>query len=352
MCGGRPTTDLGHEELMQHGQCKSLMILRIRNSRVTLKGVQIALRNLPHLKILEHDQVIQALVDMHENDEVLPKYSLIKLKIENPEFQSNPIEGKCALRLVASLCPSLICLIISNPRGITDFNLLGLSGLERLSEFKLSGLQEDFPETGVISFDGGLAPLLKTRGSSLTKLRFDYCLSIAINLGILIECCPNLEHLTLNFCRYSSLTRQDKIGLMASRPSKLKKTDFMWEHLEKLKLWAYYQEDDPHSDIPREVLLFMLSRSPNLKHLHLRDCQTLDDDLLRQVFLSHQFKTVEFVVFDSCDSITKAGIDLFMDESNSLKLLSCDGCKSVSNDDVVDWREKAKTNNWDFLVDI
>ncbi len=324
LCGG--PTDPAHEGLM-YGQCKSLERLLMDNTSVTLKGVQIALRNLPRLSILEHDQVFEALVDMHKNDAILPKYGLIKLKIR-------------------SLCPSLNRLSINEPEGVTDSNLLGLSALESLSELKLS--DELFSDLNQypITFNGGLAPLLKARGSSLTVLKLD--LPIAINLETIMGYCPNLERLSLSSCRYSLYTGLDESG-MTSRPSKLKKTDFVWEHLKKLKL-SDDSDLDEECAIPREVLLFVLSRSPSLKHLEISDCDSLDDDLLQQVFLYHQFISLECLSFSRCNNVTKDGINLFVDELNLLKELSLDNCKLVLKANIIDWRKKAKTNGWDFRV--
>ena len=67
---------------------------------ITQKGLQIALKNLPQLEILDNDYVYQALVEMHQNQQPLSKYVLSALLVPRCIINVD-------LRLTTSICPSI-----------------------------------------------------------------------------------------------------------------------------------------------------------------------------------------------------------------------------------------------------
>ena len=74
-------TDAGIEGLFVIGQCKSIQILNLIGTKVTFKGITIALEHLPSLKELKHPSTVGVLAEIHQRalDQQLsdiPKFSL------------------------------------------------------------------------------------------------------------------------------------------------------------------------------------------------------------------------------------------------------------------------------------
>ncbi len=174
LCGGT-IFQPGEERLkgQSHGQCKSIQELSIRVTKITVKGVQMTLLHLPHLKTLKSSFVIEALRATHQNESLIcAKYALRQLVFElfSPAlyFYQNG-----DFRLAASRCPLVTHLELEINVGITDSDLLDIVLLENLRYLKLSYCDTtdllDYPIC-YITFDGGLAPLLQARGHSLKSL--------------------------------------------------------------------------------------------------------------------------------------------------------------------------------------
>ena len=79
---------LGKED-KKLGQCKSIETLFIGKTKITKKGIQTALKNLPFLKLLKegsgsynHTVSVQLLAEMHQPDSN-DKYSLNSLSLGN-----------------------------------------------------------------------------------------------------------------------------------------------------------------------------------------------------------------------------------------------------------------------------
>lgn len=342
LCGGE--TDLENEiwEGVK-GQCKSLRKLSMTgNIKITPKGMQMALRHLPQLEVLGVWHVIENLAEMHLNDltRPYPKYALTQL-VFRPNyflFQAFPPYENGALRLAASLCPSVTLVDIRLQAVITDSELLSLTLFENLTELKifpLNIMDAGIDEGCCITFDGSLAPILKARGNKLKTLHLE--LPISVRLGSVIEYCPNLEQLLLD-CPHSALADQP-----ATNPSKRLKTAFVWEHLKKLKFPARY------GSIPREILLLAFSSAPALKKLSVSHCNTFDDGVLIHAFGRQYFRNLEELILWSCP-VSKRAIDRLMTEENVLKKLKFVKCQSLSMEDVADLQKRGEDNNWDLNV--
>ena len=81
--------------------------------------------------------------------------------------------------------------------GLTDVELL--QGLLTLKELRKLGIIVGISlETeSLITFDGGVRPLLEGLGSSLTSLKLSGL--DAINTGVIVEHCPNLRRLCIAY---------------------------------------------------------------------------------------------------------------------------------------------------------
>ncbi len=338
LCGGAKNLEVALQ-MGQSGQCKSLQKLSIVGTGITTEGVRIALQHFPHLKILEYPYLVVALAHIHRNDDSRSKYALTRLNLDPKIDDVSYKRGD--LCIAASMCPFVTHLSILDHSVIDNSDLAGLSVLEWLSELKIANIW------GVgnyrFGFYAGLLPLLKARGTSLTSLELENLFyPIYACLGSIIEYCPNLKRLSLG-CQYSLsgwLTENERAG----RPSKFAKTDFTLNHLEQLKVSNTFHDETP----PLKDLLLL--SSPSLKKLTFDCYDHVTDDVLREVCQFRSFKSLEHLEFSKCDSVTKIGIDLFMNEKNALKSLAVSHCKLVSRKNIVDWGKQARENNWELEI--
>ena len=102
-----------------------------------------------------------------------------------------------SLRLAVALCPLITEVNIVPCDGLTDVELL--QGLLTLKELRKLGIIVGISlETeSLITFDGGVRPLLEGLGSSLTSLKLSGL--DAINTGVIVEHCPNLRRLCIAY---------------------------------------------------------------------------------------------------------------------------------------------------------
>ncbi len=197
-----------------------------------------------------------------------------------------------------------------------------------------------------ITFDGGLAPLLQARGNSLNSLELEYLPeSVAVCLGTVAECCRNLKLLVFSHICLAPV-RLEEVEWTNSRPSKRTKSNFVLNFLEELKLVDH--RDCRYRSHHLKELLFLTP--PTLKKLTFVNCDSLDDDTLREVFHSRSFKNLETLDVSCCKLITKDGINLYLDGENSLNYLRVWNCNLVSREDIENWKDQAEKNNWDLLV--
>ena len=121
------------------------------------------------------------------------------------------------------------------------------------------------------------------------------------------------------------------------------KTIFVLEKLEKIEI-EYAQT---------EHLIFLLALAPAVAHLviALIGCgDRLTDEVLQNVFEYHSFPCLKVLKITTESYVTKKGIDLFMNEGNALEKIEILECKSVTKENVEEWREIAKNKNWNVSI--
>lgn len=334
--------DLGKEN-QRLGQCKLVHKLMISYTKVTQKGIQMALENLHSLKVFECCSSVQVLHQMHQTAfehqlPGIPKYSLIDLHCTN-EFLCSPYTSG-SLALAVSLCSSVMKVRIVTQEGLTDIDLLGLLALESLRELSIGGGEEC-----QITFDGGVAPVLEALGSSLTSLTLAEL--PCVNIRSVTEFCPNLRFLFL-VMNHTYTTTWPEEERKPFSPKSVKMEPIL-KKLESLHLvcvahlWST-------SVIPSESLPSLLS-SPTLMHLYVKDCLTLTDEVLQKAATHHHFQNLEHLELEQCNSVTKQGIDLLMNESNPLKVIKLWECRSLTRKNVDDWKKKAAKKKWHVSLD-
>ena len=347
--------DFGRED-RKVGQCKLIEKLAVFTTNVTKIGTRLALENLPFLKILECDClfVVDTLVDLYQEafeQQVLgvPNCSLTKLNFFPVPLYAYgtvlypPYRSGC-LRKAVALCPSIT--EVNMPcDGLTDVELLqGLSTLKELR--KLAFMDDPSVETeSLITFDGGVRPLLEGLGSSLTSLTF--CHFPSVNIGVIVEHCPNLRLLDISY-NDSYLSTEIPFSTRRIKTEKpmLKKLEIL-DIADNLFPGA---ELRPFVTIPPEDLLLLLS-SPSLKQLHVHRCASLNDDLLRDAANVNGFQKLESIFLSDCPNVSERGIDLFVNGGIVLSYIRLFSMPLLCQQNVDEWKAKAISNNWQLEID-
>lgn len=326
------------------GQCKAITKLLIEYTKVSKHGIQLALENLPSLKVLSCCSSVQVLSSMHQDAlytkvDDAPKYSLIDLHCTNETFESPYLPG--ALSTAVLMCPSLIKLRLVTQETLLDEDLLCLMSCERLRELSIGG-----GEACNITFDGGVWPVLQAIGQTLDSLTLAEIPSV--NLRAVTQFCPNLRTLLLFMNHNYSLAwaeeERNPFSPRTKEPSlpTLKK-------LESIHLVCVSHLCNT-SVIPSESLPLLLS-SPSIRHLYVKDCGTLTDTVIQKLFETHRFQSLEHIELEQCNNITKRSIDLLLNPGNPLRILKLWECQALTRQNVADWQKKAKRKKWELTVD-
>jgi hypothetical protein len=101
--------------------------------------------------------------------------------------------------------------------------------------------------------------------------------------------------------------------------------------------------------IDSEVVLALLSSS-SLKSIFLSGCCILTDDVLLKAANYHSFRNLESLDIFDCKTVSSKGIDVLMEEGNSLKSLDIRGCGQILIKHISSWVRKAAKNNWELSV--
>jgi hypothetical protein len=344
---------LGKED-QRLGQCKSIETLFIYETKITKKGIQTALINLPFLKRLRTDfyaAPVQLLAEMHQSDwnrnrlKDIRKYSLDSLHIGECEYNAPSTYISVNLGLVASLCPSLTSVDI-NLTGLTDSDLLGLLSLKNVNDLGISG-----NVNSTVTFKGGVVPLLKGFGSSLKKLVLSFLK--AVNIRAIIELCPKLQYLVLD--ENQSYTTVSSIA--DAEPHHSKRFRMEWKplavlkNLEKLRVVYPFEDERPsgEANLSSEDLLSLLS-SPSLININIQSCPNLTDCVFERASEIHQFLSLEKLVMFNCQSLTPIAIDVVMNNKTPLKRIEIWHCDNITADDIDLLYLIADSENWELSV--
>ena len=196
------------------------------------------------------------------------------------------------VQLASALYPFVTEVYIQPFEGFVDSELLGLLALKVLRKLEIL-VDLSKRAACLITFDGGVRPLLSGLGRSLTFLCIRGLRTISI--GFIIEHCLNLRFLSVK-CNQSYLSSE--------RPFSSKRLKTETHVLKNLKILEIADDNsnelfDPIS--PAQDLFSLLS-SPSLKNLSVCS-QTLTDDLLRDAANVHGFQHLEKVYFCRCENV-------------------------------------------------
>ncbi|XP_046648589.1 uncharacterized protein LOC124338539 [Daphnia pulicaria] len=271
----------------------SLEILYLEGTRVTEKGIQEALQKLRSLKVLGYHDTAYVLGEMHREDwenpekrNKIPKYALTKILF----YISNQTSID-RLQRVVSQCP-----LITN---------LCMKGWDILENAK---------------FDGIMIPIFNMIGNSLEEFSLNFVINF--NLCTIIDCCPNLRKLTLNY------------GGWNTEPNVENKK---FSNIQERKTLGKLQELTLISvKISTDNLITLMSSS-SLKSIVLIHCQTFNDDILQQAYDQHSFPNLEYFELNYCP-VTERGINFLLNEKTPLKKIKIiESWQKYTKEILEDW---------------
>ena len=337
------------------GNCKSIRLLSLIGCcKVTTKGIQLALDNLPQLSVLDHELLLHCLAEIAQNAVdhklTLPKYSLKTLHILNSFYVKSFTYKSGSLLQSVLLCPNVTRVYLNVPwRKWFDWDgteLLSLLSLEKLYTLEIEfncyyilyELRENHFDSG-LTFDG-VVPILKKFGRCLKKLTLNGF--YFIDIPAIINFCPNLELLSFSNC----VTDQSNETKDSTKDIDKAERLIVLQKLKQLDIRAF-------PTISSENLLALLSSS-SLLCIYLVECNALSDNVFRKVANIHSFANLDFLLISHNNLlVTKKGIEIFLNESNPLKTIVLYNTPGITSEDVNDWNnDKAIwiTKNWHFKL--
>ena len=345
---------LGKED-QRLGQCKAIENFFIEGTKITKKGIQTALINLPFLKQLTTDNCdavpVQFLAEIHQPDwnikrlKDIRKYSLESLCLGDCWWYNGTYSlpySSGSLGLVASLCPSVTSLDIKLITGLTDSEMLGLLSLENVNELEIHGNEAN----DTVTFEGGVVPLLKGFGSSLKKLVLSYLKDV--NIRAIIDYCPKLQSLSLveNVSYTTGSAKEDAEPYHHSKWYRMERKPLVLRNLQKLCVTYLTNKENK---ISSEDLLSLLS-SPSIIDIYILSCSNLIDYIFERASEIHQFLSLEKLTMCDCQSLTRRGIDVFMNNKTPLKTIEIFYCYNITDDDIDFWISSARSEKWELSV--
>ncbi|EFX87228.1 hypothetical protein DAPPUDRAFT_97349 [Daphnia pulex] len=329
-------TDDGIQNLCVIGNCKFIRKLNLENcNKITIKGIQLALDNLPQLRALCNESLLEGLAEIAQSatDQKLdlPQYSMSTLNV-----LYKTVYKSGSLRQSVLLFPNVTEVYLSiRSEEFKNADLLSLLLLEKLYTIEIAHDVYEPIQGAEIRIHGGLTfdgvvPLLKKFGYILKRINIGGFL--VVDIPTIFKFCPNLESLTL----YNSKTTQST------------ETEVEWPILRNLKTLIVR-----YSTISSENLVALLSSS-SLVYVSMVSCDALNDNVLQRAANLHSFCNLEHLHISWCHSVTKNGIEIFLQESNPLReiVLHCseDSGSRITREDIANWNETAIwiKKNWRF----
>lgn len=323
--------------------CEFLQKLIFHRSGVTKKGIQMALKKLPALKFCS-GATAQLISEIRQTDAPDKTYALIALSVtpDSTLYKSGnlaealsicPFITKVDIFVKVAIDPNLRQLCDSTA-GFTDTELLSLTALENLSILSIAAITHS-RGAAPISFGGGVEPVLKVIGKSIQTL-FLGGIS-GVNVELIAKHCNSLRSLKLRWER----KRRVRSNAPEETHGGLKRLEMqiIFRELEKMHLLG---------PVPSEYLRFLLS-SPSLEVVHISDCSTVTDDLLKNVAECHDFVHLKYLILTKCKKVSGRGVEYFMQDSNPICYLDLKGC-SLSANDVDILKQKAIDKHWQLRI--
>jgi hypothetical protein len=76
----------------------------------------------------------------------------------------------------------------------------------------------------------------------------------------------------------------------------------------------------------------------------------LTDGILQTANNVHSFRNLKCLYIKHCNSVTRTGIDVFMQENNLLQEIVYRYCGNITRDDVTEWNAMVTKNKWQLRI--
>jgi hypothetical protein len=237
------------------------------------------------------------------------------------------VEVSCAV------CPYVTD--INFVRGVTDATLLPLSQLKHLRVLNV-GNDDDV----LVSFEGGVLPLLQVVGRSLQELSLFEVNDL--DLGAIGACCPELKKFSCLIAGFPSATFP-----VNAHPELLQVKQAVFTHLEQVRVLLHTAENT----FPSQFVRLLTVHAKNLSVLHLAYIQTLTDDLFQEILHSNPMERLERLVLESCHHISGEAIHQLLHMKNNLQALVLKDCRDITLRDFTAYKRFVADNNYDTCVE-
>lgn len=297
------------------GKCKLIHTLLLDEmNEVAEEVIQIAIENLPVLKIFHHCWTVRVLANLHrkalgKKPYIIPKFALSSLDVHKFDNQYATTED---CKLAVAVCPFITKVSVRyHCFHLMDDDFLFLHHIKSLTNLHMRAAY------GIEYHTVGLAPLFKLVGNSLTFLGLrSFC---KVDVCDIIEFCPNLRSLSLVCIHTPDWTRH--------QPRTIKNISL--KKLEMLHLGGRSPIASFESVLLPEILSVLLS-SPSLLYIDISYCDFLTDDVLTRAADLHQFPILEQIQIQSCFFATQKGFEAMINK-----------CKSIREFEFFDYTEVA-----------
>jgi hypothetical protein len=207
--------------------------------------------------------------------------------------------------------------------------------LKKLRKFEIFKSRFWVPNKTKVTFDGGVAPLLKVFGKSLETLVLKGL--DLVRISTIIDFCPNLIVLHIS----------DVTGYLENERN-LFQVEKHPPVFQQLKLLICVSTGI--LQMPVDVLLFLLS-SPKLEHVTLFSVYAFSDEVLMETVKCHQLKNLRQLDLSQCNSLTKHGIKKFLRKNCSpLEMISFYCCKNIGLQSYSDLLSLIAKKNWNLKI--
>ena len=302
----------------RYGQCVGLRFLGLQVTHVSPEEVASILGSLLDLVDLSYEESLESVsYYLRKNRDV----KRLRLKFLSSKSPSLPKED---LSLVLAKCNDLVKLHLS---CFEELDWSCFLPLAEKSEIDLRELQVS-NEFGVsnASMVTTLTPLLLSHGKSLVNLAFSEVADV--NVEVILNCCPNLVSLSLQF--NEAYSRNDQ--------NHQEDEGFGEKGLERLKflkiLCRETSGDVLTSNSPSRREILRLLSSPRLESVEISHCERLDDETFGQAFIQHDFAQLEHLSLIACNNIRFSDLSEFLSQSRKLKHVQFRMCQDIYLSDI------------------
>ncbi|GFS39486.1 uncharacterized protein TNIN_432631 [Trichonephila inaurata madagascariensis] len=267
-------------------------------------GVSYLLKNMPSLEIIVYQDLHLVLsnmykLDVHKASE--DKYNLTSFAIPYANTSN------CSPRIQDVLCILSMCCPYIKVLSVPIETKQDLESISKLSEL------EDFSAVDIsLTADLDLNWFLKQKGETLKRFKI---LKFRISVDTLIQNCPNLESLTLQYTCFH----------LSDPNINLKQLNYLYE---------LYIKSIHYNGNSKQAVIDILNCSPKLENLAFFDCEFKHDDEFATKFTKYcEDSNLHVLTFNTCD-LDMPWLQAILLTCSSLKTLVLDQCNGIDSNNI------------------